>query len=199
MKIAILGTGSVGTALGTRLAQAGHQVNYGSRKPAEHQGAVSHREAVESAEVVVTAIPGAAVLSTLEAIGEGALGDRIMLDPSVALTAEMTLAYPNDSLARQIQERFPRARVVNTLNTMNVSVMIDPLASLSQATAFLSGDDADAKATVTALLADLGWPAENVLDLGAVATAVGTEHLAPLFFATYMALQNPAFNIAIIR
>jgi hypothetical protein len=77
--------------------------------------------------------------------------------------------------------------------------MTDPLATLSQATAFLSGDDADAKATVTALLADLGWPAENVLDLGAVASAVGTEHLAPLFFATYLALQNPAFNIAIIR
>lgn len=199
MKIAILGTGSVGTALGARLAQSGHEVTYGSRNPVQHQDAVSHREAVESADVVITAIPGSAVLATLESIGEDTLGDGIVLDPSVALTAEMTIAHPNDSLARQVQERFPRARVVKTLNTMNVSVMIDPLTNLSQATAFLSGDDADAKATVTTLLGDLGWPNENVLDLGPVATAVGTEHLAPLFFATYMALQNPAFNIAIIR
>jgi hypothetical protein len=199
MKIAILGTGTVGTALGERLAQPGHEVSFGSRNPAEHPGAVSQREAVESAEVVVTAIPGAAVLSTLESIGEEALGGRIVLDPSVAITPEMALAYPNDSLARQIQERFPRTRVVKTLNTMNVSVMIDPLTTLPQATVYLSGDDADAKATVTTLLADLGWPSQNVLDLGAIATAVGTEHLAPLFFATYMALQTPAFNIAIIR
>lgn len=199
MKIAVLGTGSVGAVLGARFAQSGHEVSYGSRNPAEHEGAVSQREAVESADVVITAIPGAAVLSTLESIGQDALGDRIVLDPSVALTPEMTLAYPNDSLARQIQERFPRARVVKTLNTMNVSVMIDPLTRLSQATVFLSGDDAGAKATVTTLLADLGWPDENVLDLGAIATAVGTEHLAPLFFAAYVALQNPAFNIAIIR
>jgi hypothetical protein len=142
MKIAILGTGSVGTALGARLGQSGHQVSYGSRNPAEHQGAVSQREAVETAEIVITAIPGTAVLSTLESIGEDALGDRIVLDPSVAVTPEMTLAYPNDSLARHIQERFPRARVVKTLNTMNVSIMIDPLTKLSQATVFLSGDDA---------------------------------------------------------
>jgi len=199
MQIAILGTGAVGTALGERLTQAGHDVTIGSRNPGEHAGAVTQTEAVAGAEIVITAIPGTAVLPTLEAIGEDILADRIVLDPSVALNPDMTLAYPNDSVARQVQERFPRVRVVKTLNTMNVSIMIDPLQTLSQATVFVSGDDADAKAIVASLLGDLGWKQDSIFDLGGVATATASEHAAPLFFATFMALQTPAFGISITR
>ena len=199
MRIAILGTGNVGTALGDHLAKAGHEVTFGSRNPEENPGSVSQSDAVASSELVVTAIPGVAVLPTLEAIGEDVLGDKIVLDPSVAINADMSLAFPNDSHARQIQERFPRAKVVKSLNTMNVALMIDPLESVQHATVFLSGDDADAKQVVTGLLRDLGWNDQHVLDLGGVETATGTEHAAPLFFAVFMALQTPMFNIAVTR
>lgn len=199
MRIAILGTGKVGTALGARLSQAGHEVTFGSRGPGEHPGSVSQAEAVKSAELVITAIPGLAMLPTLEAIGEDAIGDRIILDPSVAMNADRSLAYPNDSVARKVQERFPRARVVKSLNTMNVALMVDPLASVSHATVFISADDGRAKETVVSLLHDLGWADQQILDLGGVATATATEHAAPLFFATFMALQTPVFSIAITR
>lgn len=199
MRIAILGTGNVGTALGTRLRQAGHHVTFGSRTPEAHPGAVAQAEAVASADLVITAIPGLAVLPTLEAIGEDVIGDKIVLDPSVAINADMSLAYPNDSVARLVQARFPRARVVKTLNTMNVLVMVDPLNTVPNATVFLSGDDEAAKGDVTTLLSDLGWNNEQILDLGGVVTATGTEHAAPLFFATFMALQTPAFSITISR
>jgi 8-hydroxy-5-deazaflavin:NADPH oxidoreductase len=197
--IAIIGTGKVGSALGARLASAGHEVAYGSRIPQDHAGSVSQTQAVQGAELVITAIPGTAVLPTLEGIGEDVLADRIVLDMSAALTPEMALAYPNDSVAQRVQARFPRARVVKSLNTMNVSIMIDPLASLPQATVFVSGDDEDAKAAVKGLLADLGWTTESILDLGGVASATATEHAAPLFFATYAALQTMRFNITIVR
>jgi hypothetical protein len=154
---------------------------------------------VAPAEVVITAIPGTAVLSTLEAIGEDVLGDKVVLDPSAAFTGQMAMAYPGDSVAQQVQTRFPQARVVKTLNTMNHTIMIDPLASLPRATVFVSGDAAAAKTVVTGLLADLGWPSDSILDLGGVDTALATEHVAPLFFATVMALQTPTFNITISR
>lgn len=199
MNIAIIGKGKVGSALGAKLASAGHKVVYGSRAPKGHAGTISQAEAVQGAEVIITAIPGIAVVPTLEAVGEDVLADRIVLDVSAAFTPDMALAYPNDSVARRVQERFPRARVVKSLNTMNYTIMVDPLASLSQATVFLSGDSQDAKATVKELLADLGWTTESILDLGGVDSAAGTEHLALLFFSTYRALQTMRFNITVSR
>ena len=199
MRIAVIGRGKVGSGVGAGLESAGHDVAYGSRTPQEHAGSIGHAEAVEGAEVVVIGVPGTAVVSTLEDIGEDVLADRIVLDISAAFTEEMALAFPNHSVAQRVQTRFPRTRVVKSLNTMNVSIMVDPLSSLPQATVFVSGDDGDAKKTVKGLLADLGWPEENILDLGGVATAAATEHVALLFFATARALQSVKFNIAIVR
>jgi predicted dinucleotide-binding enzyme len=199
VSIAVLGTGKVGTALGTRLASSGHRVTYGSRAPGGTAGVVSHRDAVEGADVIITAIPGTDVVDALEALGADALGDKIVLDPSAAFTPEMTMAYPGDSVAGRVQSRFPRARVVKTLNTMNFTIMVDPLTSLSDATVFVSGDDADAKNLTRTLLGDLGWPDDTILDLGGIDTALATEHVAPLFFATVRALQSPTFNVTISR
>lgn len=199
MNIAVLGTGKVGSQLGQRLIASGHNVVYGSRQPADHVGAVTHREAVASAEVVITAVPGTDVVTTLEQVGQEVLGEKIVLDPSAAFTPQMTMAYPGDSVARQVQARFPRARVVKTLNTMNFTIMVDPFTSLDNATVFLSGDDSPAKAVVAGLLGDLGWPSHSILDLGGVETALATEHIAPLFFATAMALNTAKFNITVSR
>lgn len=197
MKIAILGTGAVSNALGDRLTTTGHAVAIGSRTPEAHPGTFTHADAVHGAEVVITAVPGIDVMDTLENIGAEALGDKVILDVSAPLTPEFTLAFPNDSLARQLQERFPGARFVKSLNTMNVSVMIDPLASLPYATVFTSGNDEAAKATINSLLVDLGWRADDIFDLGGIETAMASEHAAPLFFTVFMKLQNPTFNISI--
>lgn len=199
MNIAILGTGKVGSALGARLASAGHHVVHGSRTPSAQAGTVSQQDAVAGADVVITAIPGTAVLATLQDIGADVLRDKIVLDPSAAFTPQMTLAYPGDSIAQQVQARFPALRVVKTLNTMNFTIMVDPLASLRQASVFVSGDDSTAKSVVAGLLTDLGWPEESILDLGGVNTALATEHLAPMFFALVGALQTATFNITVSR
>jgi predicted dinucleotide-binding enzyme len=190
MNIAILGTGEVGTALGLRLEAVGHHVIYGSRTPEEFYGAVSHVAAVAGADIVITAVPGMAVLPLLESVGARVLADRIVLDPSLSITADQRLAFPNDSLARHIQERFPRTRVVKTLNTMHASLMVDPLETVPSATVFMSGDDDIAKEIVTSLLNELGWPEASILDLGDITTATGTEHAALLFFGVNGATQH---------
>jgi 8-hydroxy-5-deazaflavin:NADPH oxidoreductase len=85
------------------------------------------------------------------------------------------LCYPNSSLAEHLQQALPNTHVVKTLNTMLFTVIVDPHSLSTPPTAFLSGNDGDAKATVTKLLGDLGWPTDWSLDLGDITTARGTE------------------------
>ncbi|AWD24133.1 oxidoreductase [Micrococcus luteus] len=197
MKIGILGTGRVATTLGERLISRGHTLVYGSREPAS--GSATQQDAVSASDIVITAIPGAAVLGTLDALGDDALTGKILLDPSVPVGADGQLLFPGDSLARRVQERFPALRVVKTLNTMNTSMMTDSADTVANPMVFVSGDDPDAKATVRELLHDLGWSDQDILDLGGVETAVGTEHAFHLFFGVLTALQSPQFTLSVTR
>ncbi len=200
MKIAILGTGTVGTALATRLIAAAHDVTFGARS--ERSGLVAPAlplaAAVEGADLVINATPGAAALDILRSIGADALGDKGLLDVANASDATLSLVYPNDSLARLIQQEFPRVKVVKSLNTLNTSVMTNPTV-IGPTTVFLSGNDAAAKRTVGGLLEDLGWSKDAQLDLGDVTTARGPESYLLLFFATLQSLRSPVFNIHVTR
>ena len=103
-----------------------------------------------------------------------------------------------DSLGEQIQRRFPEARVVKTLHTMNAYLMVDPsqLAGADH-TVFVCGDEAEAKSTVTELLRSFGWT--DIIDLGDITTARGTEMLLPVWLRLFGALQKPIFNFKIVR
>ena len=72
-----------------------------------------------------------------------------------------------------IQRAHRDARVVKSLNTMNNSLMVDPQRLGEDTTVFVSGDDADAKATVTELLRAIGHG--DVIDLGGLETARDAE------------------------
>jgi len=201
MRIAILGTGPVGIALGTAFVAAGHDMVYGSRSP-EKGGlpapVTTTAAAAAGADLILTALPGTAAIPTLEAVGDEVLAGKIVLDISNAVTPELTLAYPNDSVGRLMQERFPDVKVVKSLSTMFHGVMTNPTA-LAPTTIYISGDDEDAKTVVKSLLTDLGWPKASQLDLGGIATAVGPEHYTPLFFATLQVLGSPMFSINVVR
>ena len=95
-----------------------------------------------------------------------------------------------DSLAEQIQAAFPEAKVVKSLNTMNALLMADPrqLAD-GDHSVFVSGNDADAKKIVTELLQSLGHT--DVVDLGDLSTARGTESLLPVWVRLFGALGTP--------
>ena len=98
-----------------------------------------------------------------------------------------------DSLGEQIQRRFPEAKVVKTLHTMNAYLMVD-LKQLAGAdhTVFVSGNDTEAKVKVTELLQSIGWT--DIVDLGDITTARGTEMLlnmaAVVWYATEARLQR---------
>jgi predicted dinucleotide-binding enzyme len=226
MKIAVLGTGPVGKSVGAKLAELGHHVTLGTRDPETTLGrAEADRfgnppfkvwleqhpavelaalaEAAVGAELVVNATNGAGSLEALEQAGEENLAGKVLVDIANPLDFSQgmppTLFVSNtDSLGEQIQRRFPEARVVKTLNTMNAYVMIDPkqLAGADH-TVFVSGNDPEAKAQVTELLQTLGW--SDVIDLGDITTARGTEAYLPLWLRIMSATENPMFNIKVVR
>ncbi len=226
MKIAVLGTGTVGRTLAAGLAAAGHEVTVGTRDVAatlsrsaadpmgsppfadwrrQHQdvGVESLAEAAAGAQLVVNALSGAGALSGLEAAGETNLAGKVLVD--VANPLDFSRGMPpsltvsnTDSLGEQIQRRFPGTRVVKALNTVNAGLMVGP-AGLhgGEHTVFVSGDDATAKAQVVALLESLGWT--DILDLGDITTARGTEMYLALWVRLFGVLGTPAFSIKVVR
>lgn len=226
MNIAVLGTGTVGQAIAGRLHELGHTVVVGTRDPvatlartepdgmgnppfsawhADHQGVsvATFADAAAAAELVVNASSGAASLDVLGLAGAGNLAGKVLVD--IANPLDFSQGFPpslnpvnTDSLGEQIQRKFPDAKVVKTLNTMNASLMVDPgRAAGGDHSVFVSGNDADAKHEVVTLLKSLGH--QDVIDLGDITTARGTEMLLPVWIRLWGALGTANFNFKIAR
>ncbi|GGW56679.1 hypothetical protein GCM10010503_37360 [Streptomyces lucensis JCM 4490] len=195
--IAVLGNGRVGGNLATALTRAGHEVTVADRTP----GAAP--DAARTARIVINATPGAGSLDRLTALRDE-LSGKILVDVSNATTdgpdgLPADLIHPGSSLAEQLQDALPETRVVKTLNTMLFPVMTAP-ATLTQApTAYLSGDDPQAKQTVRELLTDLGWQKAWITDLGGIQTARATE--AAILFVPHVIRSTgfAPFAISIAR
>lgn len=195
--ITVLGSGRVGGSLATALRAAGHDVRVPDRSPE----AVT--AAIRAAAIVINATPGASSLERLGALADELAGTILVdvanatLDGPDGLPA--ALLYPGSSLAEQLQQSLPDTRVVKTLNTMLFSVMTEPTALTHPPTAFLSGDDADAKQTVAALLTDLSWRPEWISDLGGIETARATE--AAILFVPHVIRSSgfTPFAVSIAR
>jgi predicted dinucleotide-binding enzyme len=226
VRFGILGTGVVGKTIAARLAALGHEVMVGTRDPAETLSRTepdtygnppfsawqeehpevrlgTFGEAAAHGEMVVNATAGAVSLEVLEEAGEANLNGKLLIDVANPLDFSKgmppTLSVSNtDSLGEQIQRRFPEAKVVKTLNTMNAHLMVNPAQlSATDHTVFVCGDDAEAKAQVTELLRSFGWT--DIIDLGDITTARGTEMLLPIWVWLFGVLQKPIFNFKIVR
>jgi 8-hydroxy-5-deazaflavin:NADPH oxidoreductase len=217
MRIAVLGTGMVGETIGSKLVALGHEVKMGSRSPdnpkarawvAKAGGGASQgtfEEAARFGEIAFNCTAGTASIEALEAAGRENLAGKVLVDVANPLdfSAGMppSLAIVNtDSLGEQIQRVFPETKVVKTLNTVNASVMVNPGAVPGDHDLFVSGNDAAAKAQAIDILTGwFGWKRENVIDLGDISTARGTEMLLPLWLRLMFALGGPHFNFHVVR
>jgi 8-hydroxy-5-deazaflavin:NADPH oxidoreductase len=226
VRFGILGTGVVGKTIAVRLAGLGHDVIVGTRNPEETLSRTdpdqygnppfgawqeehpevrlgTFAEAAAHGEMVVNATAGAVSLEALEQAGEDNLNGKILIDIANPLDFSKgmppTLLVSNtDSLGEQIQRRFPEAKVVKTLHTMNAYLMVDPAQlAATDHTVFVSGDDAEAKARVSELLRSFGW--SDIMDLGDITTARGTEMVLPIWVRLFGVLQKPIYNFKIVR
>ncbi len=227
MKIAVLGTGMVGRALAGRLAGLGHDVVVGTRDvertlartEPDMKGTPSYAEwqrahpevrlapfpdAGAHAEVIVNATAGAQSLAVLKMVGAANLAHKVLVDLAVPLDYSQgrppRLTFANDdSLGEQIQRAFPDARVVKTLNTMHVQVMIDPARVPGRHNVFLAGENGSAKEIVKRLLGEFGWPGDSMIDLGGIRAARTTEMYAPLLFSLMGVFGTSDLNIAVVH
>lgn len=216
MKIAVLGTGSVGDTIGSKLISLGHEVKMGSRtrdnekalafvaKNGEKASQGTFEDAAAFGEIIFNCTQGMASLEVLKAAGEANLSGKILVDISNPLDFSQgmppSLAYVNTtSLGEQIQAAFPTLKVVKALNTMWCGIMVNPgMVGGGDHHTFVSGNDAQAKETVGGILQSFGWAKNNILDLGDITTARGTEMYLPLWLRIYTATNNGAFNIKVV-
>ena len=89
--------------------------------------------------------------------------------------------------------------MVKTLNTMNAHVMVDPARVPGRHDVFVAADDQPAKETVKSLLSEFGWREEQIIDLGGIRAARGTEMYLPLWLSLWGAVGSGDFNIAVAR
>ncbi len=215
MNIGVLGSGVVGQTIGSKLVQLGHDVMIGSRDEANpkvvawtkqegsHSLFGSFADAASFGEILYNCPLGSASLDALHQARAENMKGKILIDTSnpIDYTNEKlwTLTVSNtDSLGEQIQRAFPETLVVKTLNTMNCDVMIDPHKLLEKSDVFVSGNSADAKATVIKFLRDwFGW--RSIIDLGDITTSRGVEMYVILWRNLRLATSSHRFNIKVVR
>jgi predicted dinucleotide-binding enzyme len=218
MKIAVLGTGMVGNALGTKLIQREHEVTMGSRSAnneaaqnwasslGERAHTATFHDAAAFGEIVITCTSGIHSMEALKSVGAEPLNGKILIDVSNPLQQDkdgsMILGLCNtDSLGERIQKAFPRTRVVKALNTVNCDIMVDPSRVPGDHNLFICGNDAAAKKEITKYLSEwFGWHPNNIIDLGDITAARGTEMMMPLWMRLFQGvIGHPHFNWQIVR
>lgn len=207
MKIAILGTGNVGKALGIRWAQNGHSVVFGSRDPQSEKvrqlvevaganaGATSPVEAIAEAQVVVIATPWGATQATLQALD---LAGKILIDATNPLSANFALTIGFDTSAgEQIAGWAPGARVVKAFNTVGAVTMANANYGEQKPAMFICGDDASAKNIVMGLAEELGFAP---VDSGGLTVSRYLEPLTMLWIQlAFMQGMGPDIAFALLR
>jgi hypothetical protein len=223
MKIGIIGTGVVAQTVGAKLVELGHDVVLGTRDPKKlddkkmfatslrewlqavgnRARVVTFREAAAHGELLVNATSGQVSVEALTLAGAGSVGSKTLVDIANLLDHSQgmpprALASQDNCLAEKIQAAFPNLRVVKTLNTVGAPVMVNPKAvGGGDHTVFVSGNDKQAKAEVTALLKSFGW--SDVLDLGDVSSARGPEMYMAMWIRLWGATQTGMLNVKVVR
>lgn len=189
MKIAIIGAGNVGTALGTGWTKAGHQITYGVRNPQDDKvrdliaaqpraKVASNADACRDGEVIVFSTPWG---GTEAAIREcGSLAGKIVIDASNPLKADFTglTCGFNTSGGEQVAQWAVGTQVFKTMNQVGFGLMDHPaLKGDSKPVMFVAGDDAG-KPKVLQLVSDLGFEA---IDVGGLEYARLLEPFAMLW------------------
>ena len=207
MKVAILGTGAVGRALGRGFAGLGYEVLVGTRDP-EAAHAQEAAAAIGDAEVMtfaaaagagscaVVATSWAGTQAALEQAGPVNLAGKLVIDATNPLdfssgTPRLAIGF-STSAGEQVQAWLPEARVVKAFNTAVAALMVQPKIEDGPPTMFICGNDGAAKNEVTEILTRFGWDA---VDLGRIEQSRLLEPLA-MIMITY-AFQHDHWTHAV--
>lgn len=194
MKIGIIGSGTVATALASGFLKHGHEVTLGTRtaskladwskkNPKARVG--SFAEAAKFGELVILAVKGTVAADALRATGATNLSGKPVIDatnpiadaPPVNGVLKFFTSL-DDSLMEQLQREFKEAHFVKAFNSVGSALMINPQLKGGKPTMFICGNDEAAKKTVHGILDQFGW---ETADMGKAEAARAIEPLCMLW------------------
>ena len=204
--ISIIGTGGMAAAIGGLAAKAGHTVEVMSRDAAraralaEKVGAGATTGtfgAAPAGDIVILAVPYSAVLGVVKQYGEELAG-KLLVDITNPVASDHTsFVTPGDSFgAREIAKVAPAdAKVVKAFNTQFSHVLAAGPAEGLPLDVFLAGDDAQAKARVSAFIESLGL---RPMDTGPLPMARTLEHACLLSLGLLIhSVKHTNFSIGV--
>lgn len=195
MKIAVLGTGEVGTAMSTRLKDLGHDVVLGSRQPHDAKNGIpvlTHAEAAAHGEWIINAMHGEHAMEVLPSLP---LDGKLLMDQG---NFQSSIEGPiTETLGESLQRALPRTRVVKAMNFVGASLMGHPEKLEGRHTVFVAGNDESARKEVTSLLQSIGW--HDILDLGDLTACRAMESMGPLWVRLNKVLDTVRFDIEVVR
>jgi len=192
--VAILGNGTVGTALAKGFAGLGYEVIFGTREvegaktraalravPGSH--AASFAEASAAAGIAVLAVPWSGMEAVIFTAGPDNLAGKVVIDPSNPLdfsgeVPAMALGS-SDSAGELVQRLLPRSQVVKAFNILSAAHMVNPRLPDGTPDMLIAGNDAAAKARVVEIIKGFGW--RTPIDVGSIVESRLLEGLAMLW------------------
>lgn len=214
MNIGILGTGTVGSTIGSKLIQLGHTVKMGSRTagnekavawvnkngPSASEG--TFEDAAEFGDLIVLCLNGSGTLHALKMAGSENFNDKTVIDITNPLDFSkgmppILFVSNTDSLGEQIQRFLPGAKVVKTLNIVTADVMVNPSLVPGEIDMLLCGDHDDAKAQTRKLLNNFGW--KSIIDLGGIPSARLMEAYVLLWVNLWQKFGDPYFGVKFVK
>ena len=190
MKLGVIGSGNIGKGIGGWAAKLGYKVTFsaktesGAKAAAQSAGhsakAASVRDAVDSADLVLLAIPYGAVKDTLPQLGPLFRG-KTVIDATNPLSSDfssLTLGFTT-SAAEEIARLIPEAHVVKAFNTVFAQIYAsqNPKIQGKAISVFVAGDNQEATEKVRTLITKMGFDAVNA---GPLKSARNIEPLAML-------------------
>jgi predicted dinucleotide-binding enzyme len=184
LRIAVLGAGKIGGAIGRKWTAAGHQVAYGVRDPqaADAQALLQSGDQVtvgqvgealaSDPQVVLMAAPGAAMETTIVAYAEQ-LNGRVIIDAANRIGSDRTDSWGF------FQAHTPQAKVYRAFNIYGFENFANPLYGGVQADLFFAGPEGESLTHVEQLIREVGLRPVRLGDTDQIPTV---DALLPLWF-----------------
>ena len=199
MKVAILGSGSVGKALQKTFSRSGLTVALGARKTEGLDAGITVmglKQAVEWGTVIFIALPAHVSLDVAKEL-QASLKGKVVVDCTNPLKFDANGpvwdAPARGSITAELVAILPQSHIVKAFNTFGAIHMEKPALTGSPTDVFLAGDDAEAKKAVTEICAKTGF---RFTDAGPLRNAAVLENVAMLWIHLAVKGGNgPEFTI----